>query len=92
MPLSWHSHAITRQRISTTIDPNLLARARALDPNGSDASMVERALRALLAQHRAAETDQMYTVGYATQPLDTPDEWGDLVSFGAAVRSAAKRA
>jgi hypothetical protein len=75
-----------RVRISTTVDPEVLALARALDPTASDASLVERALRALLAQHRRAEIDEAYARAYAEQPLDVPDEWGDLESFGAAVR------
>lgn len=83
---------MARQRISTTVDPDLLARARALNLGGTDASLIESALRALLAEHRAAEIDRDYAAGYATQPLDSPDEWGDLASFGAAVRSAATRA
>jgi Arc/MetJ family transcription regulator len=75
-----------RVRISTTVDPDVLAQARALDPLASDASLVERALRALLAQHRRAEVDEAYARAYAEQPLDAPDDWGDLESFGAAVR------
>ncbi|MFT4218556.1 MAG: hypothetical protein QM619_15415 [Micropruina sp.] len=79
---------MTRQRISTTVDADLLGRARALDPEGTDARLVERALQALLAAHRAAEIDRDYAASYTAQPLDTPDEWGDLARFGAAVRSA----
>ncbi len=56
---------MTRQRISTTVDADLLARARALDLSGTDASMIERALRALLADVRAGEIDQAYAAGYA---------------------------
>lgn len=73
-----------RKRLSTTVDDQLLARARSLDPGASDASMVERALEALLAQRRRAEVDAAYARAYAQHPLDEPDEWGDLASFGAA--------
>ncbi len=82
---------MTRQRISTTVDAELLARARALDPSGTDASMIEHALGALLAAVRTVEIDQAYTAGYADQPLDAPDEWGDLAGFGAAVRASGLR-
>lgn len=83
---AWHNRGMARQRISTTVDAELLARARALN-SGTDASMIERALSALLALHRAAELDREYADAYAAQPLDTPDEWGDLASFGTAVRA-----
>lgn len=83
---------MARQRISTTVDAELLARARALNLSGTDASMIERALSALLAQHRAAMIDRQYAAAYAAQPLNTPDEWGDLASFGAAVRAGGDRA
>ncbi len=84
---TWHNRGMARQRISTTVDAELLARARALNLSGTDASMIERALSALLALHRAAELDREYADAYAAQPLDTPDEWGDLASFGTAVRA-----
>lgn len=77
---------MARVRISTTVDPQLLEEARALHP-GSDASIVEAALTALLKQHRRSEVDAAYTAGYAAHPLDEPDEWGDLASFGDAVRA-----
>ncbi len=51
----------------------------------SDAELVDEALAALLARHRAAEIDASYAATYAAHPLDEPDEWGDLESFRAAV-------
>lgn len=75
-----------RPRISTTVDPEVLARVRALDPAASMASLVERAFEALLATHRRAEIDTRYADAYGRHPLDEPDEWGDLASFGDAVR------
>ena len=77
---------MARERISTTVDPAVLARVRALDPGASDASLVERAFRALLDRHRRAAVDAAYAAAYETHPLDQPDEWGDLASFGAALR------
>ena len=74
-----------KQRVSTTVDGDLLAQARALSPGQTDASMVERALRALLDQHRRSEIDAAYARAWAEHPPDEPDEWGDLASFGEAV-------
>lgn len=46
--------------------------------------MIDEALRALLARHRASEVDTSYAA-YDEHPLDEPDEWGDLASFREAV-------
>jgi hypothetical protein len=73
---------MAKRRLSTTVEEDLLTRARQLDPGTSDASLVERALKALLAQHEQVEIDAAYARAYAQHPLDTPDEWGDLASFG----------
>jgi len=42
--------------------------------------LIDEALTALLARQRAAEIDASYAT-YEHQPLDEPDEWGDLASF-----------
>lgn len=77
---------MSRTRVSTTVDEALLARARRLGA-GSDAALLDQALEALLARHRAAEIDAAYAA-YDEHPLDEPDEWGDLASFHrAAARS-----
>ncbi|MCE0488320.1 antitoxin MazE5 [Ornithinimicrobium sediminis] len=70
--------------MSTTVDGELLSRARQLQPGTSDASMVERALTALLAQHERMEIDAAYARAYEEHPFDEPDEWGDLARFGEA--------
>ena len=75
-----------RERLSTTVDGQLLAKARDLRPGATDAALVDEALRALLARHRAAEIDSAYGA-YDRHPLDEPDAWGDLASF----REAAAR-
>jgi hypothetical protein len=67
-------------RISTTVDSELLARARAISRGRTDAALVDDALSALLARHRSQEIDASYAV-YDEHPLDEPDEWGDLDSF-----------
>ena len=62
------------------MDGELLARARKLDRRLNDASLIDEALRSLLARRRAAEIDAGYSA-YDDHPLDAADEWGDLVSF-----------
>jgi len=42
--------------------------------------LVDEALKALLARHRAADMDASYSV-YERHPLNEPDAWGDLASF-----------
>jgi hypothetical protein len=69
-----------RIRVSTTVDGDLLDRARRLRADVNDATLLDEALAALLARHRAAEVDASYAA-YVEHPLDEPDEWGDLASF-----------
>jgi len=71
---------MARVRISTTVDADLIARARELRVGPNDASLVDEALRALLAANRAGEIDAAYTA-YDRQPLSEPDEWGDVESW-----------
>ena len=71
---------MTRVRVSTTVDQQLLTAARALMAERNDAAVVDAALEALLARHRAAALDRSYAA-YDTAPLDSEDEWGDLESF-----------
>lgn len=71
---------MSRTRLSTTVDSELLQDARRLRSGATDAVLIDEALRALLARHRAAEVDASYAA-YDEHPLDEPDEWGDLASF-----------
>jgi surface antigen len=71
---------MSRVRVSTTVDGDLLARARGVRVDASDSALLDEALGALLARHRAAEIDASYAA-YEQHPLDEPDEWGDLASF-----------
>jgi hypothetical protein len=80
MPQLWHNGGMARVRVSTTVDEHLLARARQSRSTATDAALLDEALEALLARHRAAEIDASYSA-YDTHPLDEPDEWGDLASF-----------
>ncbi|MDF1596762.1 MAG: DUF2191 domain-containing protein [Acidimicrobiia bacterium] len=78
---------MTRVRVSTTVDERLLEEARRLRADVNDAGLIDEALAALLAQHRAVEIDVAYSA-YDAQPLDQPDEWGDLASFREAAGSS----
>jgi hypothetical protein len=71
---------MTRVRISTTVDEGLLTSARGVRSQLPDSALIDEALAALLARHRAVEIDAAYA-SYDESPLDTPDEWGDLASF-----------
>jgi hypothetical protein len=71
---------MTRVRVSTTVDEQLLTKARSLRTNATDAVLLDEALRALLLRHRAAEIDSAYEA-YDEHPINEPDEWGDLESF-----------
>ena len=79
----WHDRGMPRVRVSTTVNTELLATARALLQGQPDSAVIDEALRALLSQHRAAELDAAYAA-YNDHPLTEPDEWGDLASFRAA--------
>jgi hypothetical protein len=76
-----------RIRVSTTVDEGLLEAARRLRAELTDSALLDEALQALLARYRAAEVDAQYA-GYDRQPIDEPDEWGDLASFREAAGSS----
>ena len=78
---------MSRIRVSTTVDEELLRQARHLRSATNDAGLIDQALPALLAQHRATELDASYAA-YDVHPLDEPDEWGDLTSFHEAAASS----
>lgn len=69
---------MTRVRVSTTVDQQLLSDARRASGDQPDSALLDSALRSFLLTHRAAELDAQYDA-YDNQPLETPDEWGDLV-------------
>lgn len=62
------------------MDADLLAGARRVRAGVANAALIDEALKALLARHRAAELDASYAA-YDEHPLDEPDAWGDLASF-----------
>ena len=77
---------MTRVRVSTTVDHELLAAARGVRPV-PDSVLLDESLRAFLRQHRAAEIDAAYAA-YDLHPLDEPDEWGDLEAWHQASNAA----
>jgi hypothetical protein len=78
---------MSRERISTTVDGDLLAEARARQAGVNDAALFDAALAALLRASRAVEIDSAYAV-YDDHPLDEADDWGDLASFRRAAASS----
>ena len=74
---------MSRIRLSTTVDAALLGSAREVRSGVTDAALIDEALAALLARHRSAQVDQSYAA-YDRLPLEEPDAWGDLASWGRA--------
>lgn len=72
---------MAKTRVSTTVETDLLERARTVHGHRTDASLLEAALTAYLAQHREAEIDAAYAKAYAEHPIDEPDEWGSLAEW-----------
>jgi antitoxin MazE5 len=68
------------------VDADLLDRARKASGK-ADSALIDEALAAWVARHRAAEVDASYA-SYDVHPLDEPDEWGDLASFRRAVAAS----
>lgn len=66
--------------MSTTLDGDKLALARRLLRDAPDSVVLDEALGALVARHRAAQIDAGYAA-YDEHPLAEPDGWGDLASF-----------
>jgi len=71
---------MARIRVSTTVDKDLLAEARAARHGVNDAVLIDEALTALLASNRRAEIDASYAA-YDEHPIDSADEWGDLATW-----------
>lgn len=71
---------MSRVRVSTTVDGELLAKARRLRSQSNDATLLDEALRSLVAANRSGEIDAAYAA-YDRYPVDDPDEWGSLAEF-----------
>jgi hypothetical protein len=78
---------MSRERLRSTVDVELMSAARQLEVWPNDRSLLEAALRALLSVHRREEIDARYAA-YEEYPLSEGDEWGDLASFSDAARQA----
>ncbi|CAN5320344.1 MAG: antitoxin MazE5 [Acidimicrobiia bacterium] len=78
---------MTRIRVSTTVDEGLLEDARRLRSGLNDAKLLDEALAALLARHRAGQIDAAYAA-YDEYPIDVADAWGDLATFRKAAASS----
>ncbi|MEO6571958.1 MAG: type II toxin-antitoxin system VapB family antitoxin, partial [Ilumatobacteraceae bacterium] len=61
---------MSRTRLSTTVDHDLLDHARKIRVGATDAELIDEALAALLAKHRAAEIDADYAAAYTSHPID----------------------
>jgi hypothetical protein len=72
---------MSRTRLSTTVNKELLDSAREVRSGITDARLIDEALEALLVRHCSAEVDASYAAAYEEHPIDEPDEWGDLASF-----------
>lgn len=72
---------MSRVRVSTTVDRDLLAEARELHGGQTDSSLVEAGLAALVRQYRHEQVAQMYADAYEQHPADKVDDWGDLGTF-----------
>lgn len=71
---------MARERVSTTVDGELLAEARSLRAGVNDATLFDAALGALVRGSRSAEIDAAYAA-YDEAPMGEADAWGDLASF-----------
>jgi antitoxin MazE5 len=71
---------MSRVRVSTTVDEQLLTEARTALAGQPDAVVIDEALRSLMLRYRRAEIDVAYAA-YDDHPPDEADEWGDLASF-----------
>jgi hypothetical protein len=78
---------MARERVSTTVDGELLALARGLRGWANDAALLDAALRTLVAGHRSTQIDACYRA-YGEHPLSEIDIWGDLESFREAAGSS----
>lgn len=84
----WHTHAMPRIRVSTTVDGELLETARQYMQGAKDAELLDEALRLLVAREHRSEIDRQIRDGYDRHPIDEPDEWGSLADWVAGVHQA----
>jgi hypothetical protein len=78
---------MARARVNTSVDEQLLSSARVLRAGLTDAALLDEALAALLARHRAVGIGAAHSA-YDEHPLGAPYEWGDLASFRSAAAAS----
>jgi hypothetical protein len=78
---------MSRVRVSTTVDGDLLDAVRRLRPTANDATLLDEALGTLVARNRASEIDAAY-LAYDEFPIEESDEWGSLAAFRAGVAAS----
>jgi len=71
---------MSKVRVSTTVDGDLLQEARRLRAGANDATLLDEALRALVWRNRSGEIDASYAA-YDRLPIEQTDEWGSLADF-----------
>lgn len=80
-----------RIRVSTTVDGELIEKARGYREGVKDADLLDEALGLLVAQERRIEIDRALTEGYTKHPVDEPDRWGVLPEWVDAMREASQQ-
>lgn len=78
---------MSRVRVSTTVDGDLLAEARRIRTQLNDATLIDEALRSLIASNRSGEIDAAYAA-YDGIPINEPDDWGSLDAFRSAAAAS----
>ena len=78
---------MSRVRVSTTVDGDLLAEARRIRTQSNDATLIDEALRSLITSNRSGEIDATYAA-YDQFPVDDPDDWGSLDEFRSAAAAS----
>ena len=64
---------MSRVRVSTTVDGDLLSEARRIRVQSNDATLIDEALRSFIASNRSSEVDAAYSA-YDQFPIDVPDD------------------
>jgi len=78
---------MTRVRVSTTVNGELLMTARRLRAGSNDAALLDEALGAFVARNRASEIDAAYAA-YDEVPMEDDDDWGSLAAFRAGIATS----
>lgn len=69
---------MSRTRLSTTVDAELLGSARTMRTDITDAALIDKALGVLLQKRRSAEVDATYAAAYSAHPIEGTGQSGDL--------------